>query len=85
MTDMEFLDEPVMVTSSTDAQGQIIPQSVTWRKRTYTIVTVGRQWEQEGNRHILIEASDGTRFEVMLDRSNLGWRIRKVWWGLLIA
>ena len=85
MTNMEFLDEPAAVTSATDGQGQIMPQSLTWRKRTYSIISVGRQWEQTGNRHILIEASDGTRFEVMFDRTTLSWRVLKVWWGLLIA
>ena len=68
MTEMEFLNEPIAVTSAIDDQGQVKPQTMIWRGRPYTIVSVGRQWDQTGNRHILIEGSDGSRFEIMLEQ-----------------
>ena len=81
MTSMELIDEPAAVTSRTDDEGQISPRRLIWRNRFYQIVSVGRQWEEPEGRFILVEVSDGTRFELLLRRKDLSWRVKKVWWG----
>ncbi len=85
MVDVEFFDEPVRVIASVDDQGRTVLQSLTWQERQYTIVAVGRQWDQEDGRHIMVEAADGTRFELHLRRENLIWHVRKVWPGPMVA
>jgi hypothetical protein len=85
MTNMEFLDEPISVVASTDKQGEITPQGITWRNRQYQIMTVGRQWDEGVHRYLLLEATDGTRFEVEFCREDLCWRVKKVWWGQIIV
>ena len=85
MTNMELLDEAVLVTTKSDAANEITPRRVVWRRQSYSIVGVGRQWDEEEGRHILVEAADGTRFELQLRRDDFTWRLRRVWWGQMIV
>jgi hypothetical protein len=85
MMNTEYFDEPISVTASLNDQGQTTLQKLTWRDQQYTIVGVGRQWDQEEGRHIMAEAADGTRFEIQLRRQDLIWYIRKVWRQQLAA
>jgi hypothetical protein len=43
------------------------------------IVAAGRQWTDEVGRYVLVESTDGTRFEIELARADLLWRVKKVW------
>jgi hypothetical protein len=79
MTNEEFLDEPVRVVAAMDGEGKVDPQRVTWQARKYRITAVGRQWDETGGRHVLVEAADGTRFELQLRREDLAWRVKRVW------
>ena len=85
MSQMELVDEPVDVTAILDEDGQFVPQQLVWRQRRYPVVNVGRQWDEENRRFTLVEVADGTRFELQLDRATLAWRIKKIWWGQIIA
>ena len=85
MADLEYLDEPVLVTTKSAPDARLAPQLVVWRGRHFPIVTVGRQWEEETGRHVLVEANDGTRFELQLGRDNVSWRIKRVWWGQIMV
>ena len=77
--DTEFFNDLIGLTCSFDGQGQINVQSLIWQERSYTIVSVGRQWLDEAGRHVLVEGADGTRFEIELARDDLMWRVKKVW------
>jgi len=79
MTNTEIFFEPVGVTAAVDAQGHTHLQSLTWQEQAYTIVAVGRQWDEANGRHIMAEAANGTRFELQLSREDLIWYVRKVW------
>ncbi|MBE7550823.1 MAG: hypothetical protein HS126_07070 [Anaerolineales bacterium] len=79
MTNEEFLDEPVRVVAAMDGEGKLDPQRVTWQRRKYRITAVGRQWDEADGRHVLIEAADGTRFELQLRREDFAWRVKRVW------
>lgn len=81
MIQMELLDEPVRVKAAMDDEGQITPQKMTWQERRYPLVAVGRQWDEEDGRHVLVESADGTRFELLLSRRDFAWRVKKVWRG----
>lgn len=85
MSNVEFVDEPIEVIVVIGKQGQLRPQSVVWRERRYPIVTTGRQWDVEDSRLVLVEAADGTRFELQLVRETLAWRMKKIWWVQTLA
>jgi hypothetical protein len=85
MANEEFFNDPVTVTASIDDTGHIIPNSLTWQERHYTLIAVGRQWEADDGRYVLVEAGDGTRFELQLSRQDLLWRLRRVWRGQLFV
>lgn len=77
--DTEFFNDPISLICSFDDQGQMNVKSIVWQERSYTIVTVGRQWMDEAGRHVMAEGVDGSRFEIELSRDDLVWRVKKVW------
>lgn len=79
MSDAKFMDTVVGVTAFIDEQGYLQPQQLVLQERPMTIVSVGRQWQSAGGRHVLIETSDGSRFELLLSRAELVWRIKRFW------
>ncbi|MBN1220755.1 MAG: hypothetical protein JXM69_17675 [Anaerolineae bacterium] len=81
----EFFDDPIRVTCSLDEQGDTNLQHLTWRGIHYPIVAVGRQWDDGDGRHVMAEAADFTRFELLLSRDDLIWRVKKVWRSLAVA
>lgn len=85
MADTEFFDDPISVTAALDNQGRAGLQRLTWQEQPYTIVSTGRQWDEADGRHIMAEAADGTRFEIVLQREDLIWHVRKVWRGQMTA
>lgn len=85
MNHVEFPDEPVSVTGSISDDGQINISQVTWQHHSYTIMAVGRQWEEADGRYVLVEATGGVRFELQLSRESLTWRITKLWRSSLLA
>jgi hypothetical protein len=85
MINEEFFDEPVSVVSVMDEAGNLNLQKVTWQAKKYPITAVGRQWDEGDGRHVLVEAADGTRFELQLGREDLIWRVKRVWRASLAA
>ncbi len=83
--DTKFFNDPISATCSIDEQGQTNLQSLTWHGKRYTIVAVGRQWDEADGRHVMAEAADNTRFELELGREDLIWRVRKVWRAQILA
>jgi hypothetical protein len=76
---MEYLDQPASVTAMMKDDGDLTIQKVTWQRRRYSIVATGRQWDEAEGRSVLVEANDGTRFELQLSRGDLRWRIKRMW------
>jgi hypothetical protein len=74
-----FFNDSVTVTASMDHQGQIAPKAFTWHGKRYTLTSVGRQWDTEEGRHILVESAGGDRFELQLSRLDLVWRLKRAW------
>ena len=85
MTQTKFHDETIAVTASFDQAGQIRPASLTWRGQDYPLISVGRQWDAEDGRHVLVEAARGDRFEIQLSRKDLLWRLKRSWPEELVA
>jgi hypothetical protein len=68
-----------------DGQGQTTIRTFNWREQQFTVVTMGRQWDDEAGRHLMVEAADGTRFELLLRRRDLIWSVQKVWRAQIAA
>ena len=79
MADTKFFNEPIMVTASIGRDGQTIPKSLGWHGENHTLIAVGRQWEADDGRHVLVEAANGDRFEIQLSREDLVWYMRRAW------
>jgi hypothetical protein len=79
MSETEFFDELIAVTSSIDQTGRVSPRHFTWRGQPHTIINAGRQWESEAGRHILVETGTGDRFELQLSREDLCWHLVRAW------
>ena len=75
----EFFNDPIAVTAEISLDGQTRPTQLTWRGQKVSLVAVGRQWESESGRHVLVEASNGARFELQLSRSDLVWYLKQMW------
>lgn len=85
MTNTEFFDDPIRVTCSIDEQGQTNIQTLFWRGKLYTILAVGRQWDEADGRHVMAETADSTRFELLLPRQDLIWRVKRAWQPQILA
>ena len=79
MTDIEYFNDPIALMVTINAMGEVSPRQFDWRDQQYTIVSVGRQWQTEDGRHVLVEIPNGDRFELHLDRADLRWRLIKAW------
>ena len=79
MADTKFFNEAITVTASIDPDGQTIPKVLSWQGENYTLTAVGRQWEADDGRHVLVEAANGDRFEIQLSREDLLWYMRRAW------
>jgi hypothetical protein len=79
MTNMTFFNDPITVAASIDDTGQVTPQSFIWQERLYKVIAVGRQWETDEGRHVLVESASGARFELQLARADLLWRLKRAW------
>lgn len=70
--------EPVAVTARFDVNGKIIPQSFSWKNKNYKVASVGRSWENETGRHILVMTPGDRVFElIFVPVSNL-WFLRQL-------
>lgn len=79
MAETAYFNDLITVTAAINETGETVPQSFTWRGRLYKLTAVGRQWETDESRHILVESAMGDRFELQLNRADLLWRLRRAW------
>jgi len=85
MADTKFFNEAITVTASIDRDGQTNPKSFSWQGQNYVLISVGRQWEADDGRHVLVEAANGDRFEIQLSREDLVWYLRRAWQEELVV
>ena len=72
-------DETVAVEARFLPDEEIRPTAFTWRGRRRRVVGLGRQWDEADGRHVLIEATDGGRFELCLTSTENRWRLLRAW------
>ena len=79
MSMSQSLNTKVTVTASIDQDGHTRPRTILLRGQTLTVIAIGRQWETEEGRYVLVEMGNGTRYELLLSRRELTWRIKRAW------
>jgi hypothetical protein len=72
-------DEPVAVEAHFLPDGKLRPAAFVWRGRRWTVRGTGRQWTDSDGRHVLVETSDASRFELCLSADGSAWRLRRAW------
>lgn len=72
-----FVDESISVEASL-AGDALHPRQISWNGQTYHVVSVGRQWEEAGLKHILVEVADGSRMDLIL-YTDLTWQLHRYW------
>jgi hypothetical protein len=79
MSTSQILNTKISVTASIDQTGLTRPRTILLHGQTLTVIAVGRQWEETEGRYVLVEVGDGTRYELLLSRQDLTWRIKRAW------
>jgi hypothetical protein len=78
-----LVNEPVNALWRVLASGEIRPTSFVWRDRTRYVSTVGRHWEERVSgrtlRCYLIQAADGSTFELRWDPGADQWSVYRAW------
>lgn len=65
--------ESIEITTSFDQKGNIKPLRFTWREREYRSISVGRSWQDETGRHILVMAPGNQVYELVYSASEMRW------------
>ncbi len=65
--------DPIEVTVRFEAQGKIVPMSFVWRRRTYRVDAVGRQWDGKDGRHILVMTPGNRAHHLLYDATKGVW------------
>ena len=71
------MDEPIEVDVRFLTDGALRPQAFRWRSRRYEIASLGRQWEEEGERRFLVMTPDERVFELAYLPAEGAWRLRR--------
>ena len=79
MSTSQVLNTKIAVTASIDQTGLTRPSTIRLHGKTLVVVAVGRQWEAEEGRYVLVEVGDGARYELLLSRRDLRWHIKRAW------
>ncbi len=68
--------EPVEVTARFNSDGRIIPLNFSWREVNYKVSSVGRSWEDEAGRHILVMTPGDRIYELVFVPTESLWYLR---------
>ena len=81
----QLIDAPVIVEANSSA-GWWKPTVVWVQDQRWDIVGWGRQTEQaDGSTVVMVEASGGARFELVVDMATGHWRLLRAWWPRRVA
>lgn len=65
--------EPIEVVARFDLEGWIIPERFTWRGSGYRVASIGRQWQDDQGRHILVMDPGERVFEITFVPQECRW------------
>jgi len=67
------MKEAIEVVAHSDAAGTIIPRAFVWRGEKRPILSLGRQWVQDGNRHFLVMTREEHVYELAYRPAEMKW------------
>jgi len=85
MSSMKFAKQPAAVEVHFAQDGSVRPRRFTWEQHWLDVSDVGRQWEDETGRHVLVMVAGRRAFELLLRRDNLCWQIVRAPAGAFLA
>jgi hypothetical protein len=65
--------ERIEITTRFRVDGSLAPIEFSVGERTIKVRDVGRQWESEGGRHLLVMDFQGTAYHLLFQLSDLSW------------
>jgi hypothetical protein len=68
------MSDAVCVEAHVDRRGRLRPRSFLWREQPYRVASIGRQWIDAGETHVLLMAEGGT-FELAFRQETGAWRL----------
>ena len=71
------MNESIAVEVRLKADGAIRPLAFSWRGKRYRVTSIGRQWEQDGERHFLVMTPDEQVYELAYLQKEGDWRLRR--------
>lgn len=83
MSEMEFINEPILVEARLLPDGQAQPIAFRWRNQVHRIVDTGRQWQEQADETTwqcyLVRTADGSTFDLRLDEAGARWLLARAW------
>jgi hypothetical protein len=69
------VNEPVLVEARVAWDGRLRPRAFTWSGRTFTVASIGRQWPEAGESHVLVMVDGAGTFELAYSPETSAWRL----------
>jgi hypothetical protein len=69
------VNDPILVDARVGRGGRLRPRSFLWREQRYTVASIGRQWIDTGETHVLVMVESGGTFELALSPDAGAWRL----------
>lgn len=68
--------QPVEVTARFDDRGQLMPLQVVEAGRAWRVESIGRRWEDDAGRHILVMLPGARTVELIYRSDELRWYLK---------
>ncbi len=65
--------ERIEITTRFRVDGSLIPVEFSVGEKTIKVLDVGRQWESDGGRHLLVMDYQGKAYHLLFQHSDLSW------------
>ena len=72
---MKRVNRPTKVDVSFDERGRPRVQRFSWEGKMLPVTSMGRSWIDKEGRHMLVMAGGDRVFELLLERTELRWRV----------
>jgi hypothetical protein len=69
------VNEPLLVDARVGRDGRLRPRSFVWREQRYTVASIGRQWADASETHVLVMVEGGGTYELAYSPDAGAWRL----------
>lgn len=69
------MNEPVLVEARVGRDGRLRPRAFTWSGQAFSVASIGRQWADAGETHVLVMAEGAGTFELAYSPESSAWRL----------